>query len=1504
MKDFSAHTVGGVNKDKDPRALAPNELLDANDNELFGNESGRDLSSYPYPSSLNVFDVPAVATQLQFVRCKFDTSATSYLFIIKDSSGNAIGPSSFSIVVNPVWTISDFVDEINTVLNAYGYGASYDSVDGVWFTLAIGGGTLGATPIYYSLTYYEVASGDTQYIPIYVLQEAFNPIGSLNATMLPLQGVMVNNVFFLFSRSYDQTCKEIGYGIPDQNGDWTYTTLLQTTDLDFPSNEVIEIQSEEVSNNQYALYWITNTGKPRTIYIPVSLASPLKYTMDEYVTAGEGIYSLGSIDEQTWTQIQNPATIEFEDQNQSGGALESGTWFYYVRVGIARNYSEWSPASNPIPVFFETTNSPSAGAMIAGDLTPQVTSKANVLNIRGVNSIIYDTIQVAALVNQGGNFSAEIIGEYDVDDDPFNFNITHTGLESGSFVYDPKSLPPVQDVIINAKNVQIKKNRLNYANIEKQVEEDLDAVFANVVLGQERGEINSIGVINYTQDPLFRAGLNSPYSSSSVGEQTILLDNDSTNGNFDNGNVFDLASRVFTVGVSGEYVININNLSFAGEILDIGAKEAYVVNLTTGEKYCYTSSFGTSFGSLTPSENFITNRVALSSTATLTAGDTLVLKAVFERINGTSTNYTVVSASFSVTKAISDYPTKSILVGEFQKPVNVATMTGYMLNETYPIFARLKYDSGYLSQWRHLGNYQFSNGTFPAILDDGFLTDSSGTDDPIVYTYGITVDGIDVSTIKDRVLRIEFGRGICEPTVLGTGIFIASDGRTGGSGGSFTAGLYTGNTDTANTYGTKNALSSVNRYWGVMICPDWATGTIKPQYQDGDYLICYSIPQRSYAPQVIAGGSSKWGSYREFSGAFIPFSGSPDTYNVVDAAYVDYRTNSRILRNDAISTFLSLRSSANGTVPTLACQGMAMTLDARIKPTAVGLSGNDYGCYYVQYYRPNPNQYNNVQDIKVVPCNHYVHISDSTPDALPMETVFGGDTYNQKTYMKVMYNAINPDTTKSGTLTSFLGFYSQNKINQQMRYVDKTFTNLPFPLGNTLDNYLFGVYDAGEQFQIDAGYSWENVLSYETPYNPRIPQQSIFKSRIIYSQQKVLNSLQDTYRVILPNDYKDLASKDGEINGLYDINDVMIGLQPFKVSVLPYQSDVGLSAADGSLYVGSGGVYAQRENPVSTYGASIKSGTLVAENESGNSVVYWYSSNAKGLMRYGSDGVKSLSNENGFRTWFFNHTPFVKNEFDIVMGYDRNRTAIFITTLAKNSAIAQWSIATAYSVDDVVWYGELNKYTTFEWIPNMYVCTEANTGFNPYNNPSKWEFIPVTDTRYYNYATVVFNEKGNLFQGFFSLLVSRYFFYDGRILLPRGRAAYNKVYDLFGGDSYLSWLSDGSTAKSGEFVLEWVSNKNGAVPKRFIAAGAIVGTNHNTANNPTLTVSTETQISTSVGGAEFEYLNGQISEGIYPDESDDVIISEYAKVRLSSTAYYRIFSLVVQFYQKARTIFR
>jgi len=399
MKDVSVHTIGGVNTDKDPRALNPNELSYANDNEVFGTVGGRDTSSYPLPSSKLAYTIPSLQTQYQFVRAKFDPTATSYALQFRDNAGDLIGPSSINITVAalPSPTVTNFVSAIDTALSAYGYSATFDTEDGVWFSLAIYSGA--GTPIFFSMTESETIGGVTSRIDIYTLQEYFNPIGALSGQMKELQSIQLQNYQIVFSKSYDGQGQSIGYAVEDKNGDWTYTSLIISRQFEFPEDEVIDIQTEEVSNNQFGIYWTAaNSGKPKTLYVPTDMSSPLRYTMSQYATQTLGLFTLESLDEQTNTQIQNYARIEFSSQNQSGGNLEAGTWFYFVASGINRNYSEWSPASEPIPVFTETTNGPSAGAVVGGDKTPKVTGKANVLNILGVDAKVYDTVRVAAMV--------------------------------------------------------------------------------------------------------------------------------------------------------------------------------------------------------------------------------------------------------------------------------------------------------------------------------------------------------------------------------------------------------------------------------------------------------------------------------------------------------------------------------------------------------------------------------------------------------------------------------------------------------------------------------------------------------------------------------------------------------------------------------------------------------------------------------------------------------------------------------------------------------------------------------------------------------------------------------------------------------------------------------------------------------------------------------------------------------------------------------------------------
>ena len=173
--------------------------------------------------------------------------------------------------------------------------------------------------------------------------------------------------------------------------------------------------------------------------------------MDAYTNAGAGMQSLESIDVQTSLQVSCRPRVEFVEQLETGGLLESGTYYYYVQAGIGRDFSEWSYNSQPVPVFKAGISGPSAGLYVAGDKTPATSSKSNKVRIMGVDPRVYSSIKLGCLLNQGGAYSAFVIGEFDVTG--FEFDIVHTGNETGLLDLDPASLPPVQPTILKSKNL-------------------------------------------------------------------------------------------------------------------------------------------------------------------------------------------------------------------------------------------------------------------------------------------------------------------------------------------------------------------------------------------------------------------------------------------------------------------------------------------------------------------------------------------------------------------------------------------------------------------------------------------------------------------------------------------------------------------------------------------------------------------------------------------------------------------------------------------------------------------------------------------------------------------------------------------------------------------------------------------------------------------------------------------------------------------------------------------
>jgi hypothetical protein len=122
----------------------------------------------------------------------------------------------------------------------------------------------------------------------------------------------------------------------------------------------------------------------------------------------------------------------------------------------------------------------------------------------------------------------------------------------------------------------------------------------------------------------------------------------------------------------------------------------------------------------------------------------------------------------------------------------------------------------------------------------------------------------------------------------------------------------------------------------------------------------------------------------------------------------------------------------------------------------------------------------------------------------------------------------------------------------------------------------------------------------------------------------------------------------------------MVAIQPRAVSVLPYLSDVAIGTqGGGQILVGSGGVYNQRENIISTYGTALQTCTLVGNNNNGNSTLYWFSPEFKKYCRYGGDGVRILSDENSMRSFFL--TMNAENEYDMIQTFDVEYASVIMT---------------------------------------------------------------------------------------------------------------------------------------------------------------------------------------------------------------------------------------------------
>ena len=1254
MQESQVNTFGGgLDFDSDPRVIKNDRYINALNVETMSVEKSGMNAINPMQSSALAFTLPSVIDQVQFTKVRY-TENVDIVFYFYDSTGALLGQGVISAANN-----TDFMAFYNlfmTTMLSYGYDVQdfQLSADGKWILFSI---EFGGNPVRVSFLW-EV---DGSFYEEIVIQEAYtasvlNPIATWN----------VEDRLFVFSTTGSTDAIEIG--IASKSGTWSYTRILRTWRFLLPTTEAIDIRVEKVSNQSWALYW-TNNNKPKVLYIPEAYTQDCvaKYNTTDWDTPTSGYIIYNEANEQTNLQlINNAGLVTYSDQLQNGGALVSGGYRYSVRFGIngTENTTEWSVLTpNVIPVYKTSTTSPSAYIRIQGDKGGTATSKANVLLVQNALPNIYNFVELACVYNSGGVDSAYIVGRFNVTDS--EFTVTHTGAETGTITLDTTLLPQTDPVVLKAKTLEIKKNRLNLANLEIGADDPAIAAIASAAsIGQAKYAMAGIGalatydntILNLSAaaegaDTHWTATLPAWQSTSGILKLTTL--NTPINPNYN--------------PVTGLWVVSSSeagnyNLSFTFSLLEGGSFSGNPILVSLKRQPVLGGAFETL---ISKQVTYIVGSKqqspqSASTTVTLNAGDTVCLTTDGNIVGAvgvyvdTNTKWQAVA----LTSASLDF--KSTTVGEYQLPENCATKVGYMLNETYALFMRVHYKNGYISSPYFIGYFNPTQDP----LNSQVYTNSISSSTYSTYAYYAKINGIDITSIKNNINGISIWRAVCNPTVLGSGVLFTGDDM---SGSAFRAGYYASIPTTPGDYGSKYGATAIQRRYGMFFSHDTRIAKLAPNR--GDIISYWSPATVLNSVSTYKSGSNFLGGFGEYYGEAYSAIPTATDINVVDGRYVDFAeaigvynpSSPQIVSTYGVSTEyyqpnININSGVSGSM-----ENVALGFDNYV--TSGAALSLDNGVYMAQYKRTVVGNQYDIESVKIVPTGTYIPVNSLSSNILNDISVFGGDTYTQKNILKVRYWS---DYGDGVARSSFITYYAQNKINTQLFYCDesegvKASRNLQG--WKSITSYLFPYAIkqdvVEEQFNYDKGFSADYPL-FITAYNSKLPSESKFISRIYYSQQKPINSLQDFYRKVLAIDFRDLDTKNGHIAALRDVNNYMVAVQPRAVSVLPYLSDVAIGTqGGGEVLIGTGGVYNQRENIISTYGTGLQTCTFVGNNNNGNSTLYWFSPEFKKYCRYGGDGIRILSDENSMRSFFL--TMNAIEEYDMIQVFDIEHASVIMT---------------------------------------------------------------------------------------------------------------------------------------------------------------------------------------------------------------------------------------------------
>lgn len=656
-----------------------------------------------------------------------------------------------------------------------------------------------------------------------------------------------------------------------------------------------------------------------------------------------------------------------------------------------------------------------------------------------------------------------------------------------------------------------------------------------------------------------------------------------------------------------------------------------------------------------------------------------------------------------------DYQMNGINDG-MKYPYRSGLLKGYKRNEYYRFGIQFYDRQGNKTFCKWIADIQIPDYSDVCSNPDAISTLAGINDFRLTFDYNneqylqipyvkFTVDTTSISSLISGYEIVRTERLEADRTILTQGLVYSCSAQRNAGIGSPPWSVDTVYTQTENDTGNyqfiQNATSSDEYTRQVFVSPEMKAGFINPSL-GGKSIYAHSFLQSTTTNEVPPGGS-----YIYIHKMYINTALASAVDNIEDVLYIgagEYQDNT-------FSSSIRIGNYSRASTENVSASiGNSNTV---LKVTSGTWGANtagfhNAGAYIADITQSNPNQYGG-KTYAARAVNEYISCQNFQPNVTGQtsytSSVFGGDTYMTIFDWQIKIKNFGATTVRGQSVTNranvIVYFPVESSVNTELRQGYSTNKDL-----STDSN------EVQDEFRYNTVYSAENNIITYIPKPLYLIDNTVFDVRTHISEVKTSGELIDSWTRFKADNYWDVEAIYGPLNSLVAFQDRIFYHQDKCFGILAVnprvlitdQNDDSLQLANTSQ-LGSGNIIQRHDNISNQVGCGHQWSIIQSPDS-----LFWFDKNYKKIYKYSQNGLEAISETKKIQSYL--------------------KTNINGQLLVTDNPIYDQVTGTPYGISAT--YD--NKYN------------EARFTFKDYN----------TNTAELKQFTLVFNEKWDIFSGFYT----------------------------------------------------------------------------------------------------------------------------------------------------------